>query len=157
MAFTNRDRLRRRLRSILVEVRRALKAQNAVNAAEMVETVKGFVPVDEGALRASARHQDTSDSTRISQRVSLGGTATTKAIGSRTYDSEVRLGSGDTAGRKKKSGGASVTYDYALAQEYGTVDMPANPAFWPAWRLKRRRFKTRMSRSAKKAIQGAIK
>lgn len=136
MAFTNRVRLQRRLKAIPVAVRRALKAQNAVNAAELVETVKGFMPVDDGTLRGSVKHHDVSDSTRISQRVSAGGAATTKPV---------RRSSKDNA----------PLYDYALAQEYGTEKMPANPAFWPAWRLKRRRFKARMSRAAKKAIQGA--
>lgn len=123
MAFTNRDRLRRRMRSIPVEVRKALKDQNAVNAAELVETQKGFVPVDDGDLRGSIRHQDVSDSTRISQRVSAGG-------------------------REAPHG---------WWQEVGTSKMQANPFFWVAWRLKRRRFKTRMSRAAKKAIAGAVK
>lgn len=138
MAFTNRDRLRRRLKAIPVEVRRALKAQNAKNAAEMVETAKGFAPKDDHTLANSIRHQDVSDSTRISQRVEAGGKATTKPV------------------RKSEKGGAPM-YDYALAQEYGTVDMPAHPYFWPAWRLKRRRFKSRMTRAAKKAVEGAIK
>jgi HK97 gp10 family phage protein len=136
MAFTNRVRLQRRLKAIPLAVRRALKAQNAVNAAELVETVKGFMPVDDGTLRSSVKHQDVSDSTRISQRVSAGGAATTKPV-------------------RSSSKGNAPLYDYALAQEYGTEKMPANPAFWPAWRLKRRRFKARMSRAAKKAIQGA--
>lgn len=125
MAFTNRDRLRRRMKSIPAAVRRALKAQNAINAAEMVETVKGFMSGFEdptGALKGSVKHQDVSDSTRISQRVEEGGAAA----------------------------------PHALHVEQGTVHAPAYPHFWPAWRLKRRRFKSRMSRAAKKAIQGAI-
>lgn len=157
MAFTNRDRLRRKMKSIPVGVRKALKAQNAANAEELVQTIKGFAPVASGALRDSVRAQDVSDSTRISHRVSMGGSRTTKAIGTRTYDSAVRIGSGDTAGRKKLAGGENVTYDYALAQEFGTSDHEANPSFWPAWRLKRRRFKSRMSRRAKKAIAEAVK
>lgn len=134
MGFTNRDRLRRRMKAIPSEVRKALKAQNAVNAAELVQTIVGFVPKDDGALAASVRHQDVSDSTRISQRVESGGAATTRPVRE----------------------GADATYDYALAQEYGTGKMPANPSFWPAWRLKRRRFKTRMSRAAKKAVAAAV-
>lgn len=137
MGFSNRDRLRRRLKAIPLEVRKALRAQNAVNAAEMVETAKGFAPEDDGVLRASIKSQDVSDSTRISQRVEAGGPTTTRPV------------------RKSEKGNAP-TYDYALAQEHGTEDMPAHPFFWPAWRLKRRRFKTRMSRAAKKAIGSAV-
>lgn len=150
-------RLSRKLLRMTPQIEAALKAQNASNAAELVQTVRGFIPVDKGVLRESVRHEDTSTGQRITQTISVGGAATTKQVGTRTYDREVSLGSGDTAGRKKKAGGEGVTYDYALAQEYGTADMPANPALWPAWRLKRRRMKTRMSRAAKKAALGVIK
>lgn len=135
MAFTNRDRLRRRMKSIPIEVRKALKKQNAVNAAELVETMKGFVNIQSGELVTSIKHQDVSDSTRISQRVEAGGMQTTKPV----------------------RNGADATYDYALANEFGTKNAPAQPFFWPAWRLKRKRFKGRMSRAAKKAIQGTGK
>lgn len=123
MGFTNRDRLRRRMKAIAPGVRKALKAQNAANAAELVETQKGFVRVDDADLQNSIKHQDVSDSTRISQRVSAGG-------------------------REAPHG---------WWNEVGTVNMPAFPFFWPAWRLKRRRFKSRMSRAAKKAIAEAVK
>lgn len=123
MAFTNRNRLRAKLKAIPVGVRRALKAQNAANAAELVETQGGFVRVDDADLQNSIKHQDVSDSTRISQRVSAGGRAA----------------------------------PHGWWIEVGTVKMPAFPFFWPAWRLKKRRFKSRMSRAAKKAIAGAVK
>lgn len=133
--FTNRDRLQRKFKAIPPAVRKALLSQNNANGDELVETIRGFMSSPQsGDLRASVRNQDVSDGDRISQRVEAGGEKTTKPV------------------RK----GATATYDYALAQEYSTVDMPANPAFWPAWRLKRRRFKSRMSRAAKKAIQGAV-
>lgn len=134
MAFSNRNRLRRRLKAIPVEVRKALREQNKLNAEELVQTIKGFAPREDGALQGSIKNQNTSTSTRISQEVRAGGAATTRPV------------------RK----GQSATYDYANAQEYGTGKMPANPFFWPAWRLKRRRFKARMSRAAKKAAQGAV-
>ena len=72
MAFTNRDRLRRRMKAISPAVRKALKAQNAQNAADLVDTMKGFAPVQEGALVSSIKHQDVSDSTRLTQKVSAG-------------------------------------------------------------------------------------
>lgn len=123
MAFTNRDRLRRKMKAIPVNVRKALREQNAANAADLVQTQKGFVRVDDGDLRDSIEHQDVSDSTRISQRVSAGG-------------------------RKAPHG---------WWVEVGTSKMPAFPFFWVAWRLKKRRYKTRMSRAGKKAIAEAVK
>lgn len=123
MAFSNRDRLRRRLKAIPVAVRKAARAQLKANAAELVDTQKGFAPVEDGNLQASIKEQDTSDSTRISRKVSAGGR-------SAPYASWVEFGHGQAAPR---------------------------PFFWPAYRLKKRRFKTRMSKAAKKAIQEAIK
>lgn len=123
MAFTNRDRLRRRLKAIPVEVRKALKVQNAQNAADLVDTMKGFAPVQDGALVSSIRHQDVSASTRISQRVSAGARDA----------------------------------PYAAWVEFGTSKSEPHPFFWPAYRLMRRRMKSRMNRAAKKAVQGAVK
>lgn len=135
--FTNRDRLKRKMLAIPQDVKRAMRVQNAKNAGDLTEAMKGFAAQtrDSGTLVASIRHEDASDNTRISQIVEAGGAATTRAVRS----------------------GASATYDYALAQEYGTEKQDANPFFWPAWRLYRRRLKARMTRATKKAIQGAIK
>lgn len=149
--FTNRDRLRRRMKSIAPAVRRALKAQNAKNAADLVQTIKQFVPVDEMKLHDSVKHQDVSDSTRISQRVSAGnktayyglhveyGTAASAASGGQLFKRQ----KGKDRGKRRKDKQAHAA-------------TPAQPFFWPAWRLLRRRLKTRMSRAAKKAIAGAI-
>lgn len=132
-------RLSKKLSAIPKEVRRALRAQNGANAEELVQTMKGFSPDGEtGALASSVKTKDVSNSRQIAERVSAGGQPTTKAI----RDSEK---------------GTSPDYDYALAQEFGTEKAPAHPFFWPAWRLKRRKFKTRMSRAAKKAVQEAVK
>ncbi|HEY1071503.1 HK97-gp10 family putative phage morphogenesis protein [Brevundimonas sp.] len=123
MAFSNRDRLRRKIRAIPVQVRKAARDQLKANAQELVETMKGFAPVQEGPLVSSIKEQDVSDSTRISRRVSAGDR-------SAPYVSWVEFGHGQAAPR---------------------------PFFWPAYRLKRRRFKARMTRTAKKAVQEAIK
>jgi hypothetical protein len=132
--FSNKKRLSKKLNAIPKEVRRALRAQNGSNAVELVQTMKGFAPGDD-ALTRSIKSRDVSDSRRISERVQAGGPETTRPVRE----------------------GQSATYDYALAQEYSTEKMPAHPFFWPAWRLKRRRFKARMSRAGKKAALGAIK
>lgn len=127
MAFTNRDRLRRRMKGIPVGVRKALKAQNAINAADLVAVQKTFAAASfsdpTGQLQATIKHQDVSDSTRISQRVTAGGSGT----------------------------------PYAAWVEFGTSKNGARPFFWPAYRLMKRRMKARMSRAAKKAVQEAIK
>lgn len=42
---------------------------------------------------------------------------------------------------------------YARFQEFGTLNMPANPFFFPVWRARRRRVTTAISRAISKAIR----
>jgi HK97 gp10 family phage protein len=42
---------------------------------------------------------------------------------------------------------------YARFQEFGTVKMPANPFFFPVWRARRKRIKSRISRAISKGIR----
>jgi len=100
-----------------------------MNAAELVADQKSFVPVDDGDLRDSIGRSPLS-SGRIGQVVFAGGPTTTRPVRS----------------------GVSVTYDYALAQEFGRFGQHPNPFFYPAYRFKKRRFKSRITREVKKAI-----
>lgn len=130
MAFTNRDRLRRKMRSIPVEVRKAAREQLKKNAEELVETQKRFAAMSfkdpTGKLQSGIKQQDVSDSTRISRKVSASAK--------------------DEKGR-----------DYAAWVEFGTSKSEAAPYFWPAYRLAKRKFRARMTRAAKKAIAESIK
>jgi HK97 gp10 family phage protein len=42
---------------------------------------------------------------------------------------------------------------YARFQEFGTVNMPASPFFFPVWRVNRRRVRGRITRAIKKAVR----
>jgi HK97 gp10 family phage protein len=130
MAFTNRDRLRRKMKAIPVEVKKAAREQLKKNAEELVETQKRFAAASfkdpTGKLQSGIKQQDVSDSTRISRKVSASAK--------------------DEKGR-----------DYAAWVEFGTSKSEAAPYFWPAYRLARRKFKARMTRAAKKALQEAVK
>lgn len=42
---------------------------------------------------------------------------------------------------------------YARFHEFGTLNMPANPFFFPVWRARRRRVTTAISRAISKAIR----
>lgn len=150
MGFSNRDRLRRKMRAIPVNVRKAAREQLKKNAEELVETQKGFVPVDEGALKASIKQRDVSDSTRISRRISAGGLAA-------PYAAWVEFGTGASEGvapRQNKNYRRTMVMTKGK-RGHGATD--PQPFFWPAYRLKRRLFKGRMNRAAKKAVQEAIK
>lgn len=46
---------------------------------------------------------------------------------------------------------------YASWVEFGHGDTPPQPFFWPAYRLKRRAFRTRMAKAAKRAIKDGAK
>lgn len=99
------------------------------NADEWVKEARLAAPVDpkDGVhLRPSIRHHDSETGGQI---VRAGGEAT----------------------RKPDNNGG--TYDYAIAQEFGTQDMQANPFFWPAYRLLKKKFGSRRSRAMNKAIK----
>ncbi len=66
--------------------------------------------------------------------VKAGGPLTTK---------EVRKGSG-------------VSYDYALANEFGTQKMRAQPFFWPTYRLMKKRIRAAIAKKARKAIEQVV-
>lgn len=46
-------------------------------------------------------------------------------------------------------------FDNALAQEYGTADMPASPFFWPSVNTTKQRVRRRIDRAISKAISKA--
>jgi hypothetical protein len=121
--FSGKERLLARMKRLPPAVRAALIAQNAANAAELTETQKGFVRVDDGDLRESIQHRDATDATRITQVVTAGG----------------------------------ATAPHGWWVEAGTSEAAAYPFFWPAWRMKRRKFRRRMSMAAKKAVDGVMK
>lgn len=129
MTVEGLDRLKRRLARMPAHVKRATKAAIDQGAAEVVSMQKRLAPVDDGDLQGSiqaipGRHE-------LSTMIVAGGAATTRPVRE----------------------GQSVTYDYALAQEFGTDRMPANPFFYPSYRALRRRVKSRITRAMKKAIR----
>lgn len=52
--------------------------------------------------------------------------------------------------------GSGVSYDYALANEFGTEKMAAQPFFWPTYRLKKKSLRSKISRRARKAIAKVV-
>src|SRR5690349_12486336 len=86
-------------------VKRQLAEAIKVEADKLAEAIRAETPVDTGALRDSVQVRRRRGD--LSLEVVAGGDLTTK---------EVREGSG-------------VSYDYALAIEYGTNERPAEPFF----------------------------
>ena len=122
----------RRMNAIPVAVRAAVQPALDSSAAELVGTMKRLAPVEDGALQRTIEAQPGKH--ELARQVVAGGEATTVPV----------------------RDGADAEYDYALAQEFGTADMPANPFFFPAFRLLRKRLNNRIKRSIRKAVKDAL-
>lgn len=126
----------RRMAAIPSAVKKAAFQALEKYANQMFSSMKAAVPVDEGTLRDSIRMEKDPEKVRITIRA--GGPTTQRAV---------------RKGARNKKTGKAVTYDYARAQEFGTHEMPANPFFWPSYRL----FRKPMRAAAKRAMTKAIK
>jgi len=114
-------------KKVVKETNRAIEQ----NADEWVRVSRSMAPVDPTGgihLQPSIRHYETETGGQV---VRAGGEATTRPV----------------------KDGQSATFDYALAQEFGTQEMGANPFFWPAYRLLKKKFVSRRSRAMRKAIK----
>jgi HK97 gp10 family phage protein len=129
------EALRRRWAAIPAKVQEALQEQLEANAADLAAAVQRAAPVKSGTLRDSVRVEP--GPKPLSIRVVVGGAATRRQ-----------------AGTSRKGG---YSYDYALAVEYGhkdgSVHVPAQPFFWPAYRARKKLFKRRLQAAARKAIK----
>jgi HK97 gp10 family phage protein len=52
--------------------------------------------------------------------------------------------------------GSGLNYDYALANEYGTRKMKAQPFFYPTYRLMKKKLRSAIQRRARKAIEKVV-
>lgn len=143
MAFSNRDRLKRKLRSLPAAAEKAVKAQLEKEAADLADLIRRRVPVDTGTLRDSVRV--TPGDRPLSLKIKAGGETTRK---------KVRKGVKDVHFAKAKiTGGSRGEYDYARGVEFGTSEQPAQPFFWPSYRQRKRQIRRRMSTAAKRAVR----
>jgi HK97 gp10 family phage protein len=133
MANVSVERFRRLTEELKKEVH--VNAVNELNrqAVLLSQTIQAIAPISEddapGQLKGSVRViPDRSKDTVV--RVVAGGAETTRPSG---------------------RGG---TYDYARALEFGTVEMAAQPFFFPTYRLMKKRMiramKSRIARNIKK-------
>lgn len=125
--------LRRKFERMAPEVKKRVQADIMLAGREINILQRSLAPVDSGALKQSIRTEPYNDP-YVGAFVRAGGPLTTKAA---------RQGHG--------------TYDYALAQELGTVDIDATPFFYTAVRAKRPATKRRIRAGIKSAIKKASK
>ncbi|WP_165815996.1 HK97-gp10 family putative phage morphogenesis protein [Kumtagia ephedrae] len=118
--------------ALRTEIRKALEQ----SAEETTDLMRRFAPVESGALRASIGYSF--------------GEAPKGALSSaaRTVKAEAGLAVTLFAG-----GGKAF---YARFQEFGTQEMSANPYFFPAYRLARKRVRARMARAMRNGAKKAL-
>ncbi len=124
------------------EVARELEAQ----AAKVVADMKRLAPVGNypggGALR---------DSIGWTWGSAPKGSISVGKVGSKQY---ATMAITIYAGTRDKSLGNADAF-YARFQEFGTVKMPANPFFYPAWRANKARVRASLRRAIKRAVRKA--
>lgn len=125
-------RVKRRIEAIPVDARALIKKALDKSADELVSLQQRSVPKDEGDLARSIRKE--SGDHDLAARVVAGGPLTTRPVRQ----------------------GKSATYDYALAIEHGTSTRPAQPFFYPSYRLLKRRIKSRLARAVRAAVKKTV-
>lgn len=116
-------------RRVVIAAADAAVAQLQQEAQRVVSEMKAIAPVKTGRLRDSIRMEQ--GRTKATIVIRAGGPTTTVPVRQ----------------------GQSATYDYALAQEWGTQKQPAGPFFYPIWRKGRQRTRRNINRAMKQAVE----
>ena len=124
------EAFQRRLALIRAAMRIDVNAEIRKQAGDLVSTMRSVARKDDGDLQASIVFE----MQELRAFVRAGGKRTTRPV----------------------RNGASATYDYAMANEHGTEKMPAQPFFFPTYRLKRKQIRSGIQRAMKKAIAKAM-
>lgn len=136
MKILNLERLRRRLERIPEAVRKRAKADLMLGGREINMLQRSLAPKDDGVLAGTIRTEPLPDP-EIGVEIKAGGPETTKPV-------------------RNSAKGTAPDYDYALAQEHGTENMPANPFFYPAIRVKKKQVLRNVRRGVKRALRDAV-
>lgn len=133
------------------KVKRKLAATIKEQADGLADAIKAAAPVVSGRLRDSVQVRRTRDT--LDFEVTAGGDMTTVGYNRSTgYSREVAIGQGDTAGIAKQAGGADVSYDYALATEFGTTKEGAEPFFFPTFRARQAQIREAIEDAVNEAV-----
>lgn len=127
------EALRRKFERMAPEVKKRIQSDIMLAGREINMLQRSLAPVDSGALRESIRTEPYNEP-YVGAFVRAGGPLTTVTA---------RQGQG--------------SYDYAMAQELGTVNVDATPFFYTAVRAKRPATKRRIRAGVKSAIKKASK
>lgn len=125
-------RLQKRLDAIPKAVKKAVEPALRQSGEELVTTMRGLAPVDTGDLRDSIKYTMPGNPT---PPYSQPGGSTVAG------DNQVLVTAGNT----------DVRYPHLV--EYGTAEAAAQPFFWPAYRLKKKKLASRIKRAIGKAVK----
>jgi HK97 gp10 family phage protein len=126
------DRLARRLRGVAEAVRATVQPALMQSGEEIAGTMRSLAPVDTGELRDSIT-------------VTPGGRSTPP------YSQPGGFSVVPITAVAITAGGVDVRYPHLV--EYGTAEAPAQPFFWPGYRLLRKRAGARVKRAIRKAVR----
>lgn len=141
MKVLNVKKIVRTLKQMPIEARKEISPAIDKGADELVLVQRTAAPKDTFRLVRSIRKEK--GGTRIgSQLRGDAGLAVAIVAGGPLTTKEVRDGAG-------------VSYDYALAAEFGTTDVDAQPYFFSSYRLLKRRIKSRVTRATTKSAKKA--
>lgn len=127
-------RLQRRLDAIPKAVKKAVEPALRQSGEELVSAIRHLAPVDTGDLRDSIVYTMPGNSTPAYSQPGGSTVAGENQVLVTVGDHEVR---------------------YPHLVEYGTADAPAQPYFWPAFRLKKKKLANRIKRAIRKAVKEA--
>ncbi len=132
MASAQLERLQRRLEAIPKEVREAVQPALLKSGNELAATMQHLAPVETGALRDSIAVTGPGQATPPYSQPGGSTVVPENAVMVTAGNSEVR---------------------YAHLAEYGTTAAPAQPFFWPSYRLLKKRLQNRIKRAVGKAVR----
>lgn len=128
--------------------RELVQEVNAI-AEELATKIKEAAPVKTGKLRDSVRVRRTKKTLEFV--VEAGGQDTTVRLERNAgYAEEVTIGQGNNRGIPR--GSKPVTYDYALAVEFGNRRTPAQPFFYRQVRVRQQEARQKMVAAVAKAV-----
>lgn len=145
------DAIQRYLDGVSFKVRRELVTAIRAEADRLAEAIKAAAPVKTGALRDSVKVRRTRND--LTLYVTAGGESTTRYYDRSTgYEREIVIDGRSNEGIAKRAEGAGVSYDYALAQEFGTSKENAQPFFYPTVRAMEDEINANIAAAVEKAL-----
>lgn len=122
----------------------------------LADEIKAAAPIKTGKLRDSVRVRRKRND--LDLEVTAGGDETTRMYGRDTdYASDVVIDGRSNKGiaKRRKGEGRGVSFDYALAVEYGTVNQEAEPFFFATYRQRRDDIRQAIDEAVEHAISQA--